>query len=127
MSRQATPSSSLSLRQTQISPTAMRCKLHARWTLRACAPLASSPRHVMWILLLHIKSRLFVLALLYSRFDPPPPVLTHVQVDIMDRGTNAMDMLSNKIVPLRLGYIAVVNRGQVCVCAWCSDVMSVLN
>lgn len=34
------------------------------------------------------------------------------KVDIMDRGTNAMQMLSNKVVPLRLGYIAVVNRSQ---------------
>jgi vacuolar protein sorting-associated protein 1 len=34
------------------------------------------------------------------------------KVDIMDRGTNAMDVLMNKVVPLRLGYIAVINRAQ---------------
>jgi len=32
--------------------------------------------------------------------------------DIMDRGTNAMDVLEGKVIPLRLGYIAVVNRAQ---------------
>lgn len=30
----------------------------------------------------------------------------------MDRGTNAMDVLMNQVVPLRLGYIAVINRAQ---------------
>ena len=30
----------------------------------------------------------------------------------MDRGTNAMDILEGNVVPLRLGYIAVVNRAQ---------------
>ena len=34
------------------------------------------------------------------------------QVDIMDRGTNAMEVLDGGVIPLRLGYIAVVNRAQ---------------
>jgi len=34
------------------------------------------------------------------------------KVDIMDRGTNAKDMITGKIVPLKLGYVAVKNRGQ---------------
>eukprot|EP00803_Ostreobium_quekettii_P000358 evm.model.scf_2577.1 EVM.evm.TU.scf_2577.1 scf_2577:2056-6930(-) len=34
------------------------------------------------------------------------------KVDIMDRGTNAVAMLKNQVVPLRLGYVAVVNRSQ---------------
>eukprot|EP00123_Amoebidium_parasiticum_P012118 comp21132_c0_seq2/m.28575 comp21132_c0_seq2/g.28575 ORF comp21132_c0_seq2/g.28575 comp21132_c0_seq2/m.28575 type:complete len:709 (-) comp21132_c0_seq2:634-2760(-) len=34
------------------------------------------------------------------------------KLDLMDRGTDAMDVLTGKIVPLRLGYIGVVNRGQ---------------
>lgn len=34
------------------------------------------------------------------------------KIDLMDRGTDARRILENKEVPLRLGYIAVKNRGQ---------------
>ncbi|CAL5421806.1 unnamed protein product [Camellia sinensis] len=34
------------------------------------------------------------------------------KLDIMDRGTNARNFLLGKVVPLRLGYIGVVNRSQ---------------
>ena len=34
------------------------------------------------------------------------------KVDIMDDGTDVIDILSNRIIPLRLGYVPVVNRGQ---------------
>jgi dynamin 1-like protein len=34
------------------------------------------------------------------------------KVDIMDQGTDCAEILANKIVPLRRGYIAVVNRSQ---------------
>ena len=34
------------------------------------------------------------------------------KVDIMDAGTDCMDILHNKVVPLRRGYVAVVNRSQ---------------
>lgn len=34
------------------------------------------------------------------------------KVDIMDHGTDCMDILSNRVVPLRKGYIAVMNRSQ---------------
>eukprot|EP00775_Hariotina_reticulata_P001703 gene1703-2048_t len=34
------------------------------------------------------------------------------KLDIMDRGTNAVAALRNMVVPLRLGYVAVVNRSQ---------------
>ena len=34
------------------------------------------------------------------------------KVDIMDNGTDASDILSNRVVPLRRGYIAVINRSQ---------------
>ena len=34
------------------------------------------------------------------------------KVDIMDSGTDASDILANKVVPLRRGYIAVMNRSQ---------------
>jgi replication fork clamp-binding protein CrfC len=34
------------------------------------------------------------------------------KIDIMDRGTNAKNMLSGKDVPLRLGYVGVKNRSQ---------------
>ncbi|KAK0571075.1 hypothetical protein LWI29_010623 [Acer saccharum] len=34
------------------------------------------------------------------------------KLDIMDRGTNARNFLLGKVVPLRLGYVGVVNRCQ---------------
>lgn len=34
------------------------------------------------------------------------------KVDIMDQGTDCLDVLNNQAVPLRRGYIAVVNRSQ---------------
>jgi hypothetical protein len=34
------------------------------------------------------------------------------KIDIMDRGTSAKNMILNKEVPLRLGYVGVVNRAQ---------------
>ncbi|KAI8472465.1 MAG: the Dynamin A Gtpase domain complexed with Gdp, determined As myosin fusion [Monoraphidium minutum] len=34
------------------------------------------------------------------------------KLDIMDRGTNAVAALRNAVVPLRLGYVAIVNRSQ---------------
>jgi len=34
------------------------------------------------------------------------------KLDLMDKGTDAMDVLTGKLVPLRLGYIPVINRSQ---------------
>ncbi|OIR58423.1 MAG: vacuolar protein sorting-associated protein 1 [Amphiamblys sp. WSBS2006] len=34
------------------------------------------------------------------------------KIDLMDRGTDVLDILSGKIIPLQLGYIPIVNRGQ---------------
>ncbi|KAF4358568.1 hypothetical protein F8388_014339 [Cannabis sativa] len=34
------------------------------------------------------------------------------KLDIMDRGTNARNFLLGKVIPLRLGYIGVINRSQ---------------
>ena len=34
------------------------------------------------------------------------------KVDIMDHGTDCCDILNNKIIPLRKGYVAVMNRYQ---------------
>ncbi|XP_012572460.2 dynamin-related protein 3A-like [Cicer arietinum] len=34
------------------------------------------------------------------------------KLDIMDRGTDARNLLLGKIIPLRLGYVGVVNRSQ---------------
>eukprot|EP00792_Barthelona_sp_PAP020_P005374 TRINITY_DN2623_c0_g1_i1.p1 TRINITY_DN2623_c0_g1~~TRINITY_DN2623_c0_g1_i1.p1 ORF type:complete len:671 (-),score=136.59 TRINITY_DN2623_c0_g1_i1:90-2024(-) len=34
------------------------------------------------------------------------------KIDLMDKGTNAMNILKGKVVPLRLGFIGVVNRSQ---------------
>ncbi|GAB5036089.1 dynamin like protein [Nannochloropsis oceanica] len=34
------------------------------------------------------------------------------KMDLMDPGTDAADVLLNRVIPLRIGYVAVVNRGQ---------------
>ena len=34
------------------------------------------------------------------------------KIDLMDHGTNAMDILSGRVYPLKLGFIGVVNRSQ---------------
>lgn len=34
------------------------------------------------------------------------------KVDLMDHGTNAMDILTGRVYPLKLGFIGVVNRSQ---------------
>ena len=34
------------------------------------------------------------------------------KLDLMDEGTDAREILENKIIPLRRGYIGVVNRSQ---------------
>ena len=34
------------------------------------------------------------------------------KLDLMDQGTDAKDILENRLMPLRRGYIGVVNRSQ---------------
>jgi len=34
------------------------------------------------------------------------------KVDLMDRGTDVIDILAGRVIPLKMGYVAVVNRGQ---------------
>ena len=34
------------------------------------------------------------------------------KIDLMDQGTDAVEILSNRVHPLRRGYVAVVNRSQ---------------
>ena len=34
------------------------------------------------------------------------------KLDLMDEGTDARDILDNKLLPLRRGYVGVVNRSQ---------------
>lgn len=34
------------------------------------------------------------------------------KIDLMDRGTNASDVLNNRKYPLKLGWVGVVNRSQ---------------
>ena len=34
------------------------------------------------------------------------------KLDLMDEGTDARDVLENKVFPLRRGYVGVVNRSQ---------------
>ena len=51
---------------------------------------------------------------LATRVDPSHNrtigVLT--KIDLMDRGTNATDILNNRKFPLKLGWVGVVNRSQ---------------
>ncbi|CCA66869.1 probable ember of the dynamin family of GTPases [Serendipita indica DSM 11827] len=34
------------------------------------------------------------------------------KIDLMDAGTDVIDILAGRVIPLRLGYVPVVNRGQ---------------
>merc|ERR1712137_833517 len=34
------------------------------------------------------------------------------KLDIMDRGTDALDVLTGQVIPLRLGFVGVINRSQ---------------
>ncbi|KAK9767270.1 vacuolar protein sorting-associated protein 1 [Basidiobolus ranarum] len=34
------------------------------------------------------------------------------KIDLMDHGTDVVDILAGRIIPLRLGYVPVINRGQ---------------
>jgi replication fork clamp-binding protein CrfC len=34
------------------------------------------------------------------------------KVDLMDAGTDVVDILAGRVIPLRLGYVPVINRGQ---------------
>lgn len=34
------------------------------------------------------------------------------KVDLMDEGTNIREVLRNQVIPLKLGYVPVVNRSQ---------------
>lgn len=34
------------------------------------------------------------------------------KLDLMDEGTDARDVLENRVLPLRRGYVGVVNRSQ---------------
>ncbi|KAH9697007.1 Dynamin-related protein 3A [Citrus sinensis] len=46
--------------------------------------------------------------------DPDGNICVHYPfwLDIMDRGTDARNLLLGKVIPLRLGYVGVVNRSQ---------------
>jgi dynamin 1-like protein len=34
------------------------------------------------------------------------------KIDLMDEGTDVVDILAGRVIPLRLGYVPVINRGQ---------------
>lgn len=34
------------------------------------------------------------------------------KIDLMDQGTDVLDIMTGKVIPLRFGYIPVINRGQ---------------
>ena len=79
----------------------------SRW--RYSLPILSWPKHVLraWHNLLMSKT---LLRRPQTSWDASAGVLT--KLDIMDRGTDASAMMRNQIVPLRLGYIGMVNRSQ---------------
>lgn len=54
----------------------------------------------------------------------PAGVLT--KLDIMDRGTNALRVLKNEVVPLRLGYIGVPTTSPELCYVWDSMVLEFL-
>lgn len=55
-------------------------------------------------------------------------VFSLIQLDIMDRGTDARNHLLGKTIPLRLGYVGVVNRSQeVNSDNLCLDIVNVLS
>ena len=49
-----------------------------------------------------------------KQVDPEGSRTTAVvtKLDLMDRGTDAMDLLYGRVVPVRLGIIGLVNRSQ---------------
>ncbi|CAL1267493.1 unnamed protein product [Larinioides sclopetarius] len=49
-----------------------------------------------------------------SRVDPKRErtICVLTKLDLMDRGTDARDILENKVLPLAKGYVGVVNRNQ---------------
>lgn len=52
---------------------------------------------------------------MFFYFTFQPNTLCHTflyQLDIMDRGTDALNYILGKVIPLRLGYIGVVNRSK---------------
>lgn len=59
----------------------------------------------------------------HGRSSADAGVLT--KLDIMDRGTNAVKVLQNQVVPLRLGYIG--EQGCMSVCAVCSLCLHTLS
>jgi hypothetical protein len=67
------------------------------------------------------KKATFVVVVSCSCRLPVPPAQSLItaatvgvltKLDIMDRGTDALAMLRNEVLPLRLGYIAIINRSQ---------------
>lgn len=71
-----------------------------------CIILAVSPANVDLANLESLK--------LARQFDPQGKRTIGVlsKLDLMDHGTNAFDVLSGKVYPLKLGFIGVVNRSQ---------------
>lgn len=45
----------------------------------------------------------------------------------MDRGTDARNLLLGKVIPLRLGYVGVINRSQEVIILLLGDVQTCLN
>lgn len=54
----------------------------------------------------------WITAVLCFDFKTLSSVVLNAQLDIMDRGTDARNFLLGNVIPLRLGYIGVVNRSQ---------------
>lgn len=50
--------------------------------------------------------------MLLSHSDSVRHIFFAMKLDIMDRGTDARNLLQGKVIPLRLGYVGVVNRSQ---------------
>ena len=61
-------------------------------------------------------STLFGLVNFSKKYTHPTILLGHrtigvlTKLDLMDEGTDAKDIMENKVIPLRRGYVAEVNR-----------------
>ncbi|KAL5190981.1 Dynamin-related protein 3A [Glycine soja] len=66
--------------------------------------------HVSQILIFSHLSSWFLKVLVFVAGNRTIGVIT--KLDIMDRGTDARNLLLGKVIPLRLGYVGVVNRCQ---------------
>ncbi len=100
-----TPSSCVSLPQTLTSPHRMPLNWHERWT-QMVSDMQGIPDVVIthWAALW--EGSVFIGCVRSGRRT----LLVVSKLDLMDAGTDALEVLLGRIIPVRLGIIGVVNR-----------------